>query len=59
MSRKRPGRPRLPANERSGAILTIRLRRSEKSALETAAKSEGLSLSEWARRALLRGIKMS
>jgi len=51
--KKRPGRPKLPRSERSEAIVTLRLKRTEKRQLETAAKAAGQTLSEWTRNVLI------
>jgi len=40
--------------ERKGTLLSVRFPDVERHALERAAKREGVSLSEWARRTLLR-----
>lgn len=54
MSRKkRPGRPKLPVSERSAAVVTVRVTRTEKRELEDAARKAGLTLSEWLRQKLL------
>ena len=53
MSKTKMGRPPKPKSEVKGVTLTIRLTKAEKRAAEAAAKRDGVSLGEWARRALV------
>lgn len=47
------GRPPVPKKLAKGSLLSVRLSESERSEIERASESEGLKLSEWARRSLL------
>lgn len=48
--KKRPrGRPRLPKGKDRGSVLTLRLTKAERVAIEAAAKAAGQTVSEWAR----------
>ena len=49
----RTGRPKMKRGEAKGIIIGIRIRREERRILESKAKADGLSLSEWIRRKLL------
>ena len=40
--KKHPGRPRLRASERAAAVVTLRVKKEEKRALEAAADAEGV-----------------
>jgi predicted HicB family RNase H-like nuclease len=50
----RIGRPPMAKKERKGTLLSVRFPDADRHAMERAAKREGVSLSEWARRTLLR-----
>jgi len=53
MKARKPGRPRLDPAATKEAVMTIRLSREERLAIESAAeRSGGLRASEWARRVL-------
>ena len=53
MKARKPGRPRLDPSAPKEAVMTIRLSKEERLAIEAAAKrAGGQSASEWARRAL-------
>jgi len=52
---KRPrGRPKLPRGRDRGVVLTIRLQKAERAALEKAARVADQPISAWARSVLLR-----
>jgi hypothetical protein len=52
--KKRPrGRPKLPKGEERAVVLTLRLRESERRAVQNAADRADRPLSEWARAVLL------
>ena len=54
MKARKPGRPRLDPDSTKETVMTIRLSREERAAIEEAAEKAGdHSASEWARRALL------
>jgi hypothetical protein len=54
MPRKRgPGRPKFPKGEALDEVVRMRVRVAEKVEMEAAAKSSGMSLSDWAREKLL------
>ncbi len=46
---KKMGRPKLPKNKAKDSVFTLRLSEEERTSLEQAAKSEGLTPSEFAR----------
>ena len=53
-TRKRPrGRPKLPRGQDRDVVLTLRLRGSERTQLERAARKAGKPVSAWARDLLL------
>ena len=53
MARKRKrGRPKVPPAEYKGRIVQVRVTNAEQRMLASAAKKEGLRLSEWIRRAI-------
>lgn len=56
-ARRRPGRPKLAARERSQAIVAIRFKPEEKRELEAAAKAADLSLSTWVRQQLIESAR--
>lgn len=56
MKKPKMGRPPKPKSEVRGVTLTIRLTKAEKRAAEAAAKRAGVSLGEWARRALVEAL---
>ena len=47
------GRPFLPKGQQQSSLLAVRLKPSERKAIERAAKKSGLTLSAWAREVLL------
>lgn len=49
-----PGRPPVPNKLAKAKLLSVRLTESERAQLERAAKRDGVGLSEWARRSLIR-----
>jgi len=49
----RIGRPPLPKKLAKGALLSVRFSESERTALDRAAKKDGVKLSAWARSVLL------
>ena len=51
--KRKVGRPRVSAKEAKGSLLSVRLSEAERKRLEHTADKEALSLSKWARRALL------
>jgi len=51
--KRKPGRPKLPKGEAKGKIVPIRLTKAEAERLAQAARKNGLTLSEWIRRAVL------
>jgi hypothetical protein len=53
MGRKRIGRPRLNRGDARGAVVTVRLLRSERLAIGRAAKAAGTGVSAWIRTVLL------
>jgi hypothetical protein len=53
MKKAKIGRPPVPKKLAKGALLSVRFSAAERAALDETAKSEGLKLSEWARRVLL------
>jgi hypothetical protein len=59
LKKAKPGRPRVPKKLAKGSLLSVRFSESEREALENAAEREGLRLSEWARRVLLRSCSAS
>lgn len=54
MSGAKGGRPKLPEGAAKGSLLSVRFSDTERAALDEAAESAGESVSEWARRALLK-----
>jgi uncharacterized protein DUF6290 len=50
--KKKMGRPALPKERRRGNITTLRFQSEERELYEKAATKEGLTLSEWIRKAL-------
>jgi hypothetical protein len=50
---RRAGRPKLPRGKSRDAIVGLRITVAERAAVERAAKTSGISVSEWIRRALL------
>lgn len=53
MAEKKLGRPPKPKGEAKAEVLTLRLTKDERKAVEIAAKRAGLPVSEWARRAIV------
>ena len=51
--KRKPGRPKLPKGEAKGKIVPIRFTKAEAEQLAKAARTNGLTLSEWIRRAVL------
>ncbi len=51
--KKKPGRPVVPKSLAKGTLLSVRFSGDERAALEAAAAAAGLTLSAWARGALL------
>jgi predicted HicB family RNase H-like nuclease len=49
------GRPKLPARERKGRVVHIRLTAEDHRALRTEAKAAGVNLAAWMRRKLVGG----
>ena len=49
----KPGRPPMPKKLAKGSLLSVRFSEGERQALERAAKRSGVTLSMWARSALL------
>jgi len=47
------GRPTVAKDKAKSSLLSVRFSEAERAALEAAAEQEGLTLSQWARRALL------
>lgn len=53
MAAKKMGRPPKPKGEVKSVTLTIRLTAAERRKIEAAAKRDGVSVGEWARRAIV------
>jgi predicted HicB family RNase H-like nuclease len=53
MPKTKMGRPPLPKKERRSATLTVRLKPEERRSADRAAEKAGLSVTEWARRAVV------
>lgn len=51
------GRPRKAKGEVRAEVLTMRLTKAEKRAVEAAAKKAGVSAGEWARAALVASVR--
>ena len=56
--KRKPGRPKLPKGEAKGKIVPIRFTKIEAERLAEAAKRNGLTLSEWIRRAVLAALNV-
>lgn len=54
---RKVGRPKLPKGEAKGKIVPVRFSAEERKAIETAAKSKKLSVSEWIRGTLQAAIQ--
>ena len=52
------GRPPVPKKLAKGTLLSVRFSESERRSLEQTADREGLTLSKWTRKTLLRAIDM-
>lgn len=58
MSKRRgPGRPKLPKGEARDAVLSVRLTKDEKRAMEREAADAGETLGDWCRSVLLRSVR--
>jgi hypothetical protein len=53
---RKPGRPKLPKGQANGKIVPIRFTKAEAEQLTEAAKTNGLTLSEWIRRIVLAAL---
>lgn len=53
MGKKKRGRPKLPARERQGSTITVRVSRADRKKFGLAAKTSGQKLSVWIRTSLL------
>lgn len=51
------GRPKLPKGERKSGLIEIRVSGPEQAAMEAAAETTGLKLSEWLRELALRAAR--
>jgi len=54
---KKVGRPRLPKDQARKELVAARVSRDELKAFRHEAEKDGLSLSDWARQALLKAVK--
>ena len=53
MKKNLGGRPKLPRGQDKGAVIALRVLKSERKQFEAVAKRNGMKLSEWMRRVLL------
>ncbi len=52
--KKKLGRPPVPKKQQKGSLLSVRFSAQEREDLERAAENEGIKLSAWARKVLVR-----
>jgi len=57
MAAKKMGRPPKPKGEAKAEVLTVRLTKDERRAVDSASRAAGLAVSEWSRAALIRASK--
>ena len=57
MKRRKPGRPKLPKEERKAAIFSVRLSPEERDQVERAAQASNKKAAAWARDVLLEAAR--